>query len=186
MEVLKAAGTKWNFLPFKPGLVGGHCIGVDPHYLAYKAMQVGYDPQVILSGRKVNEQMGVFVGEKVVALLAKKYAGNIAGKTVLILGFAFKENCSDIRNTKVIDIYTTLTGAGLQVRIVDPMVNADLVKAAHGINLVEQIEDTYHAIILAVAHDCFNTINFKAFKQQGAIIYDTKSMIDVDLVDARL
>lgn len=186
MEVLKAAGTKWNFLPFKPGLVGGHCIGVDPHYLAYKAMQVGYDPQVILSGRKVNEQMGVFVGEKVVALLAKKYAGNIAGKTVLILGFAFKENCSDIRNTKVIDIYTTLTGAGLQVRIVDPMVNADLVQAAHGINLAEQIEDTYHAIILAVAHDCFNTINFKAFKQQGAIIYDTKSMIDVDLVDARL
>ena len=186
MEVLKAAGTKWNFLPFKPGLVGGHCIGVDPHYLAYKAMQVGYDPQVILSGRKVNEQMGVFVGEKVVALLAKKYAGNIAGKTVLILGFAFKENCSDIRNTKVIDIYTTLTGAGLQVRIVDPMVNADLVKAAHGINLAEQIEDTYHAIILAVAHNCFNTINFKAFKQQGAIIYDTKSMIDVDLVDARL
>lgn len=186
MEVLKAAGTKWNFLPFKPGLVGGHCIGVDPHYLAYKAMQVGYDPQVILSGRKVNEQMGVFVGEKVVALLAKKYAGNIAGKTVLILGFAFKENCSDIRNTKVIDIYTTLTGAGLQVRIVDPMVNADLVKAAHGINLVEQIEDTYHAIILAVAHDCFNTINFKALKHKGAIIYDTKSMIDVDLVDARL
>jgi UDP-N-acetyl-D-galactosamine dehydrogenase len=186
MEVLKAAGTKWNFLPFKPGLVGGHCIGVDPHYLAYKAMQVGYDPQVILSGRKVNEQMGVFVGEKVVALLAKKYAGNIAGKTVLILGFAFKENCSDIRNTKVIDIYTTLTGAGLQVRIVDPMVNADLVQAAHGINLAEQIEDTYHAIILAVAHNCFNTINFKAFKQQGAIIYDTKSMIDVDLVDARL
>lgn len=186
MEVLKAAGTKWNFLPFKPGLVGGHCIGVDPHYLAYKAMQVGYDPQVILSGRKVNEQMGVFVGEKVVALLAKKYAGNIAGKTVLILGFAFKENCSDIRNTKVIDIYTTLTGAGLQVRIVDPMVNADLVQAAHGINLAEQVEDTYHAIILAVAHDCFNTINFKAFKQQGAIIYDTKSMIDVDLVDARL
>ena len=186
MEVLKAAGTKWNFLPFKPGLVGGHCIGVDPHYLAYKAMQVGYDPQVILSGRKVNEQMGVFVGEKVVALLAKKYAGNIAGKTVLILGFAFKENCSDIRNTKVIDIYTTLTGAGLQVRIVDPMVNADLVKAAHGINLAEQIEDTYHAIILAVAHNCFNTINFKAFKQQGAIIYDTKSMIDVNLVDARL
>lgn len=186
MEVLKAAATKWNFLPFKPGLVGGHCIGVDPHYLAYKAMQVGYNPQVILSGRKVNEQMGVFVGEKVIALLAKKYAGNIAEKKVLILGFSFKENCSDIRNTKVIDIYTTLAGAGLQVRIFDPLVNADLVHAAHGINLAEQIEDTYHAIILAVAHECFHTIDFKAFKDLGAIIYDTKSMIDAGLVDARL
>jgi len=186
MEVLKAAATKWNFLPFKPGLVGGHCIGVDPHYLAYKAMQVGYNPQVILSGRKVNEQMGVFVGEKVIALLAKNHGGNITGKKVLILGFSFKENCSDIRNTKVIDIYTTLTGAGLQVSIFDPLVNAELVYTTHGISPAQQIEENYHAIVLAVAHDCFTTINFKAFKHQGAIIYDTKSMIDVELVDARL
>lgn len=185
-EVLKAAGTKWNFLPFKPGLVGGHCIGVDPHYLAYKAMQVGYTPQVILSGRKVNELMGVFVGEKIITLLANKFKGQIAGKTVLILGFAFKENCADTRNTKVVDIYTTLTAAGLQVNIYDPLVNAQAVSTVYGIDIIPELSNHYDAIVLAVAHDQFKEIDFKTYHSQGAIIYDTKGVINPSLITARL
>ncbi len=185
-EVLKAAATKWNFLSFKPGLVGGHCIGVDPHYLAYKAMQVGYTPQVILSGRKVNEQMGVFVGEKIIALLAKKFSGNIAGKKVLVLGFAFKENCADTRNTKVIDIYQTLNSAGLEVSVYDPLVSADSVKADYGVALLGTLAPHYDAIVLAVAHEAFSAIDFAAYKANGAIIYDTKGVLGTELVDGRL
>lgn len=185
-EVLKAASTKWNFLPFKPGLVGGHCIGVDPHYLAFRAMQTGYTPQVILSGRKVNEQMGVFVGEKVIALLAKKFLGHISGKTVLILGFAFKENCADTRNTKVIDIYTTLKSAGLEVSVYDPQVHAGSVQKAYRLNLVATPARQYDALVLAVAHDVFQQIDFKGYKERGAIIYDAKSMLPAELVDGRL
>lgn len=186
MEVLKAAGTKWNFLPFKPGLVGGHCIGVDPHYLAYKAIAVGYHPQVILSGRKVNEQMGVFVGEKLINLLVKKYAGNINQRRVLILGFAFKENCADIRNTKVMDIYSTLTDAGLQVEIYDPLVNMNMVEKEHNITIIRDLNYAYDAVILAVAHEEFEQINYAAFKKNGAIIYDTKGVIDLQWIDGRL
>lgn len=185
-EVLKAASTKWNFLPFKPGLVGGHCIGVDPHYLAFRAMQTGYTPQVILSGRKVNEQMGVFVGEKVIALLAKKFLGHISGKTVLILGFAFKENCADTRNTKVIDIYTTLKSAGMEVSVYDPQVHAGSVQKAYGLNLVATPALQYDALVLAVAHDVFQQIDFTGYKERGAIIYDAKSMLPAELVDGRL
>jgi UDP-N-acetyl-D-galactosamine dehydrogenase len=153
-EVLAAAGTKWNFLPFKPGLVGGHCISVDPHYLAFKAKAVGYQPHVILSGRAVNEKMGVFVAEKIIAALAKKHQGNIAKKTVLIAGFAFKENCPDTRNTKVIDIYTTLTAAGLLVSVYDPVVDATMVKNSFDVEIltIENLADNYDAIILAVPH----------------------------------
>ena len=185
-EVLKAASTKWNFLPFKPGLVGGHCIGVDPHYLAFRAMQTGYTPQVILSGRKVNEQMGVFVGEKVIALLAKKFLGHISGKTVLILGFAFKENCADTRNTKVIDIYTTLKSAGLEVAVYDPQVHAGTVQKTYGISLVPTPALNYDAIVLAVAHEAFHQLDFTGYKERGAIIYDAKSVLPAELVDGRL
>ena len=188
-EVLAAAGTKWNFLPFKPGLVGGHCISVDPHYLAFKANQVGYQPHVILSGRAVNEKMGVFVAEKIIAALAKKHQGNIAQKTVLIAGFAFKENCPDTRNTKVIDIYTTLTAAGLQVSVYDPVVDADMVKKTYSISLTgtDQISNNYDAIILAVPHQqILSTISFELYKNAGAFIYDVKGVLPKEVIDGRL
>jgi UDP-N-acetyl-D-galactosamine dehydrogenase len=188
-EVLAAAGTKWNFLPFKPGLVGGHCISVDPHYLAFKAKHVGYEPHVILSGRAVNEKMGVFVAEKIIAALAKKHQGNIAQKTVLIAGFAFKENCPDTRNTKVIDIYTTLTAAGLQVSVCDPVVDAEMVKKSFSVEMIskENLAHHYDAIILAVPHQkILSTISFESYKNAGAFIYDVKGVLPKALIDGRL
>ena len=188
-EVLAAAGTKWNFLPFKPGLVGGHCISVDPHYLAFKANEVGYQPHVILSGRAVNEKMGVFVAEKIIAALAKKHQGNIAQKTVLIAGFAFKENCPDTRNTKVIDIYTTLTAAGLQVSVYDPVVDAAMVKNSFDVEMKskENLAHKYDAIILAVPHQqILSTINFESYKNAGTFIYDVKGVLPKALIDGRL
>lgn len=185
-EVLKAAATKWNFLPFTPGLVGGHCIGVDPHYLAYKAMQLGYQPKVILSGREVNEQMGIYVAEKTIALLAAQKKGNIQGAKVLILGFAFKENCSDTRNTKVVDIYKTLVNAGLQVAVHDPCVEKEAVSNEYGIKLMNTITYDQDAVILAVAHAAFSRIDFSLFKRSGALIFDAKGMIDKKWVDGRL
>lgn len=155
-QVLEAAKTKWNFLPFKPGLVGGHCIGVDPHYLAYKAMQVGYTPKVILSGREVNDQMGVWMGEKIIAQLAKQFNGDIKGKKVLILGFAFKENCADTRNSKVIDVYNTLIQAGLDVSIYDPWVDANMVKKEFGIELIQSKSGQFDYTFKAVTHSIFN------------------------------
>ncbi|HLD53098.1 MAG TPA: nucleotide sugar dehydrogenase [Sediminibacterium sp.] len=156
-EVLEAAKTKWNFLPFKPGLVGGHCIGVDPYYLAYKAIQVGYTPKVILSGREVNDQMGVWMGEKIIAHLAKQFNGAIRGKRVLILGFAFKENCADIRNTKVIDVYNILKAAGLNVQIFDPLVDPILVKKTFNLELKKSKEGDFDYIFKAVNHTIFNS-----------------------------
>lgn len=185
-EVLKAAATKWNFLPFTPGLVGGHCIGVDPYYLAYKAMQLGYQPKVILSGREVNDRMGVFVAEKMIALLTARHTGNIRGLQVLILGIAFKENCADTRNTKVVDIYHTLRNAGLSVCIHDPYVDKGAVEKEYAITLTDQLEDTYDGIILAVAHTAFLDIDFARFKQSGAIIFDAKGVVDRGWVDGRL
>jgi UDP-N-acetyl-D-galactosamine dehydrogenase len=188
-EVLAAAGTKWNFLPFKPGLVGGHCISVDPHYLAYKAKQVGYEPHVILSGRAVNEKMGVFVAEKIIAALAKKHQGNIAQKTVLIAGFAFKENCPDTRNTKVIDIYTTLVDAGLQVSVYDPVVDAAMVKNSFDVDMIsiENLAHNYDAIILAVPHQqILTTLNFESYKNAGTFIYDVKGVLPKEVIDGRL
>lgn len=155
-EVLEAAKTKWNFLPFKPGLVGGHCIGVDPHYLAYKALQVGYTPKVILSGREVNDKMGVWRAEKIIAELATKFNGKIKGKKVLILGFSFKENCTDTRNTKVVDVYNILKQAGLDVTIYDPLVDASLVKNEFGIELANSKEGAFDYIFKAVNHCIFN------------------------------
>jgi len=188
-EVLAAAGTKWNFLPFKPGLVGGHCISVDPHYLAFKAKAVGYEPRVILSGRAVNEKMGVFVAEKIIIALATKFNGNIAQKTVLIAGFAFKENCPDTRNTKVIDIYTTLTAAGLQVSVYDPVVDADFVKKSFIVQLINDndLASNYDAIILAVPHQqILSTLNFVSYKNAGSFIYDVKGVLPKEVIDGRL
>lgn len=185
-EVLKAAATKWNFLPFTPGLVGGHCIGVDPHYLAHKAITLGYQPKVILSGREVNERMGIFVAEKTIALLAAKKKGAIQGSKVLLLGFAFKENCTDTRNTKVADIYHTLTHAGMHVSVYDPLVNREAVEKEYGIQLVNQIDAHPDAIILAVAHPVFLSIDFAAYKKAGTVIFDAKGVLEREWVDGRL
>lgn len=155
-EVLEAAKTKWNFLPFKPGLVGGHCIGVDSYYLAYKAMKVGYIPKVILSGREVNDKMGMWMAEKIISQLAIQFKGDIKGKKVLILGFAFKENCADTRNTKVIDVYNTLVQGGLDVSVYDPWVDAQQVKNQFGIELVQSKNGQFDYTFKAVNHSIFN------------------------------
>jgi UDP-N-acetyl-D-galactosamine dehydrogenase len=184
-EVLAAASTKWNFLPFKPGLVGGHCIGVDPYYLAYKAKSLGYHPQVILSGRDVNDQMSLFVSEKLIQLL------EIAGKQiqdakVLILGVTFKENCPDIRNSKVFDIITHLQQKGASVDAFDPFANAAETLQKHQVTLVTSL-GKYDAILLAVAHDFFKALDFTALKSSPAsVIYDTKAFLDRSIVTARL
>lgn len=185
-DVLEAASTKWNFLKYKPGLVGGHCIGVDPYYLAYKSNALGYVPQVILSGRKVNEDMGIFIANKVVKLILAK-GDKVKGEKVLILGFAFKENCPDIRNTRVIDIYKELTQFGLDLDIYDPWANQDEVYKEYGIKLEQELTlKSYKAVIVAVAHNEFLNIDYQAYKDQGAVIFDIKSFIDRRFADARL
>ena len=184
-DVLEAAKTKWNFIPFSPGLVGGHCISVDPYYLVYKSKKLGYKPSVILSGREVNNSMGVFIASKVCDLLLNKNIV-ISKSRVLILGVTFKENCPDIRNTQVIDIYNMLTQLALKVDVYDPVANKLEVKAKLNINLVENYNDKYTLIILAVSHKEFKLINFKKLKKEGAIIYDVKSFIKKEYIDARL
>ncbi len=184
-DVLDAASTKWNFLKYQPGLVGGHCIGVDPYYLAHKAESLGYHPQVILSGRRVNNQMGQFVASKVIKLMIQKNH-KINGAKVLINGFTFKENCPDIRNSKVIDIYTELKAFGLDVDVYDPWADADQVKKEYGIDLIEVPEGGYDAVILAVSHDAFNQQNLSKLINKDAVVFDTKSVMSRCLVDARL
>ena len=184
-EVLAAAATKWNFLPFKPGLVGGHCIGVDPYYLAHKATSLGYHPQVILSGRHVNDQMSAFVTEKVIKLLIKNNF-NVQGAKVLLLGVTFKENCPDIRNSQAFEIYTALKKIGVEVFAFDPFANAQEVLDNHQINLVTSLE-TYDAIVLTVAHDFFKSLNYTSLKSSAnSVIYDTKAILDKSIVTARL
>lgn len=185
-DVIEAASTKWNFLKFKPGLVGGHCIGVDPYYLAYKAESVGYHPQVILSGRRVNDNMGMFAANKLIKLMLKK-DHKIAQSNVLILGFTFKENCPDIRNTRVIDIYKELIQFDLNVDIYDPWALNEQVKSEYGIDLIPSIDyKKYRAVVVAVAHHQFLELDFNVFKLNKAVIFDTKSVIDRKFVDARL
>jgi UDP-N-acetyl-D-galactosamine dehydrogenase len=185
-DVLEAAGTKWNFLKYKPGLVGGHCIGVDPYYLAYKSNALGYVPQVILSGRKVNEDMGIFIANKVLKLILAK-ADKVKGEKVLILGFAFKENCPDIRNTRVIDIHRELTQFGLDLDVYDPWANPREVYEEYGIQLEQELKlKNYKAVIVAVAHNEFLELDYQAYKDQGAVIFDIKSFIDRKFSDARL
>jgi UDP-N-acetyl-D-galactosamine dehydrogenase len=184
-EVLEAAATKWNFLNFKPGLVGGHCIGVDPYYLAFKAQAAGYHPQVILSGRRVNDNMGLFIANKVVKLMINKNS-IIKGGRVLILGFTFKENCGDIRNSKVIDIYNELVLFGLNVDIYDPLVDSDELYHEYGIRTIDKL-DKYDCIILAVSHNDFKSLEItKLQKDKNTVVYDVKSFLSRDLIDSRL
>ncbi len=184
-EVLEAAGTKWNFLNFKPGLVGGHCIGVDPYYLLHKSESLGYYPQVILSGRRVNDNMGLFVANKLVKLLIQK-GKKIGGAKTLMLGITFKENCPDIRNSRVVDIYRELSDFGMEVDVFDPWANKAEVKKEHGIDLVAELGAQYDAIVLTVAHQEFFNLPYASLKAENGIIFDIKSVLDRTLVDARL
>lgn len=185
-DVLEAAGTKWNFLKYKPGLVGGHCIGVDPYYLAHKAESLGYHPQVILSGRRVNDNMGMFVANKVVKLMISK-GFTIKGANVLILGIAFKENCPDVRNTKVVDIYNELSQFNMNVDVYDPWADAAEVEHEYNVKLLPELTGKkYEAVIVAVAHNEFLTMDFASFKANNTVIFDTKACIDRSLVDGRL
>lgn len=188
-EVLLAAGSKWNFLPFRPGLVGGHCIGVDPYYLTHKAEEIGYHPEVILAGRRINDQMGEYVVSRLVKkMLNKKIMVN--GANVLLMGITFKENCPDIRNTKVVDIATELDNYHVNVDIYDPWAESDEVNAEYGLNLVAEPETgKYDAIIAAVAHQQFkqmSTENLRALGKQNCVIFDLKYILDKEIVDLRL
>jgi len=186
-DVLEAAGTKYNFLKYKPGLVGGHCISVDPYYLAHKAEQLGYHPDVILSGRRVNDSIAKFIASKVVKLLISK-GGIIKNSKALILGVTFKENCPDIRNTKVFDIYKELIDYGIDVELYDPVANSHEVKEEYGINLLNKLNSNtkYDSIIIAVSHTEFLTMNLEDLKNDNTVVFDTKSCLDRNLVDARL
>jgi len=186
-DVIEAAGTKWNFLKYKPGLVGGHCIGVDPYYLAHKAQALGYHPQVILSGRRVNDNMGPFVANKVVKLMIDK-DHKIKGSRALIMGITFKENCPDVRNTRVVDIYHELTQFGLSVDIYDPWADPIEVKHEYGVDILSKLQDhiVYDAIIVAVAHEEFHNFDYQKVKRNNGVVFDTKAFLDRSLVDGRL
>lgn len=184
-DVLDAAGTKWNFLPFRPGLVGGHCIGVDPYYLTHKAESIGYNPQVILSGRRINDNMGPYIANKVIKLLIQNNCV-IKESRVLILGFTFKENCPDTRNTKVIDVVTELEDFGVKVEVYDPHAEKTEVKEEYNMNLIDQPEGEYEGIILAVAHSDFENFPFDTYKKDKSVVYDVKAFLDREKIDARL
>lgn len=185
-DVLEAASTKWNFMPFKPGLVGGHCISVDPYYLAAKAATLGYQPKVILSGREVNDRMGVFVAEKMISLLAGAEKGSAGPMRVLILGITFKPNCSDTRNTKVTDIYHTLANNHIKVEVYDPWVAGADIKKEFGIEMAGSPAGIFDGVIVAVGHDAFRDMPFAQWKKDGAVIFDTQNMVDRQLADGRL
>lgn len=185
--VLAAAGTKWNFLPFKPGLVGGHCIGVDPFYLAQKAQEYGYHPEIILAGRRLNDSMGKYVAAEVVKLMIKKET-QVKKAKVLMLGITFKENCPDIRNTKAIDIYHELLEYGVHVDVYDPWANPEEVRHEYKIETLTQFPERngYMAIILVVAHKEFLKINLAEHKAAGCIVYDVKGLFNLAEIDGRL
>lgn len=187
LAVLEAAGTKWNFLHFKPGLVGGHCIGVDPFYLAQKAQEYGYHPEIILAGRRLNDSMGKYVAAEVVKLMIKK-GTPVKGARVLMLGITFKENCPDIRNTKAIDIYHDLIEYGIDVDVYDPWADPEEVSHEYNINTLRGYPERngYMAIILVVAHNEFKKINLQEYKENGCIIYDVKGLFSPDDIDGRL
>jgi UDP-N-acetyl-D-galactosamine dehydrogenase len=188
-EVLEAAGTKWNFLPFRPGLVGGHCIGVDPYYITYKAQELGYHPEVILSGRRINDGMGPYVAESVMRLMTQKKI-HIVDSKILILGFTFKENCPDIRNTRVIDILNEFKNYHAHVDVYDPCINIDDAKEKYNVSFLDQLPtDKYDAIILAVIHQQFNTMDadtIHALGKNNHILFDVKNIFPKNEVDGRL
>ncbi len=189
LEVLEAAGTKWNFLPFRPGLVGGHCIGVDPYYLTYKAQEVGYNPEVILSGRRINDGMGPHVAESVIKLMLQKKVHVVDAK-ILILGFTFKENCPDIRNTRVIDIVREFSNYHSQVEIYDPWINLDEADTEYNATFLSALPTSkYDAIILAVNHDEFKTLGadkIHGLGKESHILFDVKNVLPKDQEDGRL
>lgn len=189
LDVLEAAGTKWNFLPFRPGLVGGHCIGVDPYYLTHKAVKLGYNPEIILAGRRINDQMGAFVADQMVKLMIKK-DHKISNARVLVLGITFKENCPDIRNSKVIDIINELKSFGCLIDVFDPWADKEEVKHEYGIDLLCSIDEiknkSYKGVVLAVAHNQFKELDFPSLRTNGAVIYDVKGILNRELVDNRL
>ncbi len=184
-SVLEAAGTKWNFLPFKPGLVGGHCIGVDPYYLAQKAQEMGYHPEIILAGRRLNDSMGEYVASQVVKLMIKKGVV-VNGAKLLMLGITFKENCPDVRNTKIVDVISSLADYGIQVSIYDPWANPAEVKHEYRLVTSNTIpNEKFDAIVLGVAHDKFANIDFDSIKKENAVIYDVKGILGV-IADGKL
>ncbi|MBK6564147.1 MAG: nucleotide sugar dehydrogenase [Saprospiraceae bacterium] len=185
-EVLEAAGTKWNFLPFKPGLVGGHCIGVDPYYLAQKAQEVGYHPEIILAGRRLNDSMGQHVATEVVKLMVKKDI-TVKGSNILMLGITFKENCPDIRNTRAIDIYHELKTYDLNVDVYDPWASVEEVFHEYGIHSMTSLPDKkYDAVILAVSHKTFESLPLQILKKSNSVVYDVKAFLPKEMVDGRL
>lgn len=185
-EVLAAAGTKWNFLPFRPGLVGGHCIGVDPYYLTHKAQEIGYHPEVILAGRRINDNMGVFVAGKLIKLMIGK-GHKIQDSKILVLGITFKENCPDIRNSRVIDIVNELKDFGCVTDIFDPWADKEEVHEEYGVKLTDNLKGKkYDGIILAVSHDKFNKLDIKSLMKKDTAIYDVKGFLDKNIVDGRL
>ncbi|WP_207190465.1 nucleotide sugar dehydrogenase [Galbibacter mesophilus] len=186
VEVLEASGTKWNFLPFRPGLVGGHCIGVDPYYLTHKAERLGYHPQVILSGRRINNNMGVFIANKVVKLMVRDQLP-IKNAKALVLGMTFKENCPDVRNSRVIDVIEELSGFGLQVDTYDPYADKEEVKKYYGVDLIDELKERYETIVLAVGHDTFAELDFEKLKSSPrTVVYDVKSFLPKEQVTDRL
>jgi UDP-N-acetyl-D-glucosamine/UDP-N-acetyl-D-galactosamine dehydrogenase len=184
-EVLKAAGTKWNFLKFKPGLVGGHCIGVDPYYMLHKAEQLGYYPALIGSGRRINDNMGIFVANKAVKLMIAKGI-DVSKSKALILGFTFKENCPDIRNTKVIDIYNELVDFGIPTEIYDPWLDIEDLKEEYGVSVLRDLVNRYDLVIHAVNHKEFEKLDIKSLSKYNCVLFDVKGTLDPTIVDARL
>jgi UDP-N-acetyl-D-galactosamine dehydrogenase len=186
--VLEAAGTKWNFLKFKPGLVGGHCIGVDPYYLAQKAQEAGYHPEIILAGRRLNNGMGAYVASETIKLMVKKEIP-IKNSNILILGFTFKENCPDVRNTRVIDIVDELKSYQAKVSVFDPWAEPEYVKEEYGIETFKSFSHNpkkYDAIILAVAHSAFEKLNIADLVNERSVVYDVKGVLDFNAIDGRL
>jgi len=186
-EVLQAAGTKWNFLPFSPGLVGGHCIGVDPYYLTHKAQEVGYNPEIILAGRRLNDNMGIYSANRTIKLMIQK-GHTIAGSRVLVLGMTFKENCPDIRNSRVIDVINELKDFGCNVDVYDPWADYEEVKHEYGVELLPKIQNLlpYDAIVLAVAHNQFNLDDIAHLRKHDTVLFDIKSFFAKADVDGRL
>ena len=185
IDVLEAAGTKWNFLPFRPGLVGGHCIGVDPYYLTFKAESLGYYPEVILSGRRINDNMGAYVAKEIVKLLIKK-SFKVDGAKVLVLGITFKENCPDIRNSRVVDVISELKDFGCITDIYDPWADSAEVEHEYGVSLVKEPANDYDAVVLAVAHKEFRALDINSLKKDGAVVYDIKGFLPKGVADKRL
>jgi len=185
-DVLEAAGTKWNFLPFKPGLVGGHCIGVDPYYLAQKAQEHGYHPEIILAGRRLNDGMGDYVASEIVKCMIKKNIP-VNESNILILGITFKENCPDVRNTKAVELINALKDYGTNVTIHDPWADEEEVMNEFGLKSLKLLPNKkFDAVVLTVSHNKFNEIDFLSLKNKNAIVYDVKNFIDKNHVDGRL